>query len=231
MSLPSPLRRTYGLGERPTARSAMGPRPQRGQPPQETGGRGLARRAACRSSPARAGAATLGTPSSSGGCPACVVAEVCRVLAARLNASADALLLVVRRARLPGYAAATPDTLQRRFLSTRGEIITSGDVITVRLSRRTYSPVLRQANPPPPRSPGGATAPCATNSPDVAPDQLRGNPRLGYGAPRTTSGSCVCISAVRQGRFACGRSRLGGCPAPRRVGGSFRGFLVATMLA
>jgi transposase len=58
-------------------------------------------------------------------------------------------LLAALRARLPGYAAATPDTLQRRFLGTRGEIITSGDVITVRLSRRTYSPVLRQADLPP----------------------------------------------------------------------------------
>ena len=67
-------------------------------------------------------------------------------------------LLAALRARLPGYAAATPDTLQRRFLDTRGEIITSGDVITVRLGRRTYSPVLRQADlPPPPRSPGGAS--------------------------------------------------------------------------
>ena len=58
-------------------------------------------------------------------------------------------LLAALRARLPGYAAATPDTLQRRFLDTRGEIITNGDVITVRLSRRTYSPVLRQADLPP----------------------------------------------------------------------------------
>jgi transposase len=58
-------------------------------------------------------------------------------------------LLAALRARLPGYAAATPDTLQRRFLGTRGEIITRGDVITVRLSRRTYSPVLRQADLPP----------------------------------------------------------------------------------
>jgi transposase len=58
-------------------------------------------------------------------------------------------LLAALRARLPGYATATPDTLQRRFLNTRGEIITSGDVITVRLSRRTYSPVLRQADLPP----------------------------------------------------------------------------------
>ena len=58
-------------------------------------------------------------------------------------------LLAALRARLPGYATATPDTLQRRFLNTRGEIITSGEAITVRLSRRTYSPVLRQASLPP----------------------------------------------------------------------------------
>jgi hypothetical protein len=58
-------------------------------------------------------------------------------------------LLAALRARLPGYAAATPDTLQRRFPDTRGEIITTGDMITVRLSRRTYSPVLRQADLPP----------------------------------------------------------------------------------
>ena len=58
-------------------------------------------------------------------------------------------LLAALRARLPGYAAATPDTLQRRFPGTRGEIITTGDVITVRLSRRTYSPVPRQADLPP----------------------------------------------------------------------------------
>src|SRR5713226_8412043 len=73
-----------------------------------------------------------------------------------LNVDLDIMLAVLAqaltaalRARLPGYATATPDTLQRRFLNTRGEIITSGDVITVRLSRRTYSPVLRQADLPP----------------------------------------------------------------------------------
>jgi hypothetical protein len=44
-----------------------------------------------------------------------------------------------------GYHAATPDTLQRRFLETPGTIITSGDTITVRLERRAESPVLRKA--------------------------------------------------------------------------------------
>jgi transposase len=57
-------------------------------------------------------------------------------------------LLAALRARLPGYAAATPDTIQRRFLETPGQIITSNDTITVRLERRAYSPVLRKASLP-----------------------------------------------------------------------------------
>jgi hypothetical protein len=57
-------------------------------------------------------------------------------------------LLAALRARLPGYHAATPDTLQRRFLETPGTIITHGDTITVRLERRAYAPVLRNANLP-----------------------------------------------------------------------------------
>jgi hypothetical protein len=56
-------------------------------------------------------------------------------------------LLAAFRARLgPGYAAATPDTLQRRFLDTPGTITTDGDTTTVILSRRAYSPVLRQSD-------------------------------------------------------------------------------------
>ena len=57
-------------------------------------------------------------------------------------------LLAALRARLPGYHAATPDTIQRRFLETPGQIITSGTTITVRLERRAYSPVLRKAHLP-----------------------------------------------------------------------------------
>ena len=57
-------------------------------------------------------------------------------------------LLAALRARLPGYAQATPDTIQRRFLETPGQIITTTDTITVRLERRAYSPVLRQATLP-----------------------------------------------------------------------------------
>ena len=53
------------------------------------------------------------------------------------------------RLRLPGnYAHATPDTLQRRFLDTPGEIISDGTSITVKINRRAYSPVLRGADLP-----------------------------------------------------------------------------------
>lgn len=57
-------------------------------------------------------------------------------------------LLAALRARLPGYARVTPDVLQRRFLETPGQIITTQDTITVRLDRRAYTPVLRQAQLP-----------------------------------------------------------------------------------
>ena len=57
-------------------------------------------------------------------------------------------LIAALRARLPGYATVTPDTVQRRFLETPGQIITTAETITVRLNRRAYSPVLRQADLP-----------------------------------------------------------------------------------
>jgi len=57
-------------------------------------------------------------------------------------------LIAALRTRLPGYATVTPDVIQRRFLETPGQIITTGDTITVRLDRRAYSPVLRQADLP-----------------------------------------------------------------------------------
>jgi hypothetical protein len=76
--------------------------------------------------------------------------------AVNLNVDLDVVLCVLAQAltaalrlRLPGnYAHATPDTLQRRFLDTPGEIITSTDGITVRINRRAYSPVLRHASLP-----------------------------------------------------------------------------------
>jgi transposase len=72
-----------------------------------------------------------------------------------LNVDLDIMLCVLAqaltaalRARLPGHATVTPDVLQRRFLETPGQIITTTDTITVRLDRRAYSPVLRQADLP-----------------------------------------------------------------------------------
>ena len=75
--------------------------------------------------------------------------------AVNLNADLDIMLCVLAqaligalRARLPGYTTVTPDVLQRRFLETPGQITTSGDTITIRLDRRAYTPVLRQADLP-----------------------------------------------------------------------------------
>ena len=50
--------------------------------------------------------------------------------------------------RLPGYGTAAPDTLQQRFLNTGGIIEHHEGQITIRLNRRTYSPILRQASLP-----------------------------------------------------------------------------------
>ena len=75
--------------------------------------------------------------------------------AVNLNVDLDITLVVLAQAltaalakRLPGYATSTPDTLQRRFLDTPGTITTTTDTITIRLDRRAYSPVLRQAELP-----------------------------------------------------------------------------------
>jgi hypothetical protein len=76
--------------------------------------------------------------------------------AVNLNVDLDVVLCVLAQAltaafrlRLPGnYAHATPDTLQRRFLDTPGEILSDGTSITVKINRRAYSPVLRGADLP-----------------------------------------------------------------------------------
>jgi hypothetical protein len=65
-----------------------------------------------------------------------------------LSVLAGAVCASLRRRLGAGYANATPDTLQRRFLHTGGVIDHRGDVVTVRLDRRTYSPVLRSADIP-----------------------------------------------------------------------------------
>jgi transposase len=52
------------------------------------------------------------------------------------------------RQRLPGYHTATPDTIWRRFVSTRGHLTLGPTQVVARLARRTYSPVLRSADLP-----------------------------------------------------------------------------------
>ncbi len=64
-----------------------------------------------------------------------------------LSVLAHTICAALRR-RLPGYGSATPDTLQRRFLNTGGIILNRRSEIVVRLDRRTYSPILRQASLP-----------------------------------------------------------------------------------
>jgi hypothetical protein len=77
--------------------------------------------------------------------------------AVNLNVDLDIMLCVLAQALLAafrtrlgaGYATATPDTLQRRFLDSSGTIGISGDQVTIQIDRRAYSPVLRQASLPP----------------------------------------------------------------------------------
>lgn len=75
--------------------------------------------------------------------------------AVALNVDLDATLTVwahaaydLLRRQLTGYAQATPDTIWRRFVSTRGRLTITPDGITARLNNRTYSPVLRTAKLP-----------------------------------------------------------------------------------
>jgi hypothetical protein len=72
-----------------------------------------------------------------------------------LNVDLDTTLTVAAglaydwlRRRLPGYETATPDTIWRRFISTKGSVILGPDEVVIRLGERTYSPVLREADLP-----------------------------------------------------------------------------------
>ena len=65
-----------------------------------------------------------------------------------LSSASWPALIAALRARLPGYATVTPDTIQRRFLETPGQIATTSDAIAIRLERRAYSPILRKASLP-----------------------------------------------------------------------------------
>ena len=103
-----------------------------------------------------------------------------------LNVDLDVMLAVLAcaltaalRARLPGYAAATPDTIQRRFLETPGQITTAGEdhhrpARTPRLlTRPPQSPATRRHPRP---LVGRADHPLRTHL-TVAPILLRGNRR------------------------------------------------------
>jgi hypothetical protein len=75
--------------------------------------------------------------------------------AVALNVDLDTTLTVAAglaydwlRRRLPGYETATPDTIWRRFISTKGSVVLGPDEVVVRLGERTYSPVLRAAELP-----------------------------------------------------------------------------------
>jgi hypothetical protein len=75
--------------------------------------------------------------------------------AVALNVDLDTTLTIAAqlaydwlRRRLPGYETATPDTIWRRFVSTKGSITLGPDEVVVRLSERTYSPVMRAADLP-----------------------------------------------------------------------------------
>jgi hypothetical protein len=69
-----------------------------------------------------------------------------------LNVDLDTTLTVwahaaydLLRRQLTGYETATPDTIWRRFISTRGRLTIAPDGIVAQLKNRTYSPVLRTA--------------------------------------------------------------------------------------
>jgi hypothetical protein len=75
--------------------------------------------------------------------------------AVALNVDLDTTLTVAAqlaydwlRRRLPGYETVTPDTIWRRFVSTKGSVIIGPEEVVVRLGERTYSPVLRAADLP-----------------------------------------------------------------------------------
>src|SRR6266536_2100216 len=82
-------------------------------------------------------------------------------------------LLAALRERLPGYHAATPDTLRRRFLEPRARSSTQATPSPSALSDAPTPPCCAKPTcPPRPPSPGGATAPCATSSPEPCPEPV-----------------------------------------------------------
>ena len=102
-----------------------------------------------------------------------------------LNVDLDVMLAVLAqaltaalRARLPGYATVTPDTIQRRFLEPPAR---SSPPPMPSPSASNDAPShpssAKQTCHPPPPSHGGAAAPSATKSPNLAPNLLHGNLR------------------------------------------------------
>ncbi len=91
------------------------------------------------------------------------------VIPVRKTGLAQALLAAIG-ARLPGYAAVTPDTLQRRFLQTPGEISTDGP---------TPPSSAKPNSPPPPQCPGGTTGLCATSSSEPCVEPVAWKSALG----------------------------------------------------
>ena len=82
---------------------------------------------------------------------------------------AQALLAAFRNRLGPGYASATPDTIQRRFLETPGTITSDDDTITVTLNRRG---LLTRAAPV--RPPRRHHHPLVAKPPSPLPVQLAG---------------------------------------------------------
>ena len=94
-----------------------------------------------------------------------------------LNVDLDVVLSVLAhtvcaalRRRLPGYATATPDTLQRRFLTTGGHILDHAATRSSSASTDapTHPSCAKPTCPRPSPSPGSTAAPCATSTPDAS---------------------------------------------------------------
>ena len=122
-----------------------------------------------------------------------------------LNVDLDVVLSVLAhtvcaalRRRLPGYATATPDTLQRRFLNTGGHHRKPPrpDHHPAQPGAPTHPSCARPACPKRSPSPGGRAAPCATSTPDpdwgpirlvkIGANELPGpdhRPAGGHGSP------------------------------------------------
>ena len=104
-----------------------------------------------------------------------------------LNVDLDIMLCVLAQALLAafrtrlggGYATATPDTLQRRFLDSSGTIITTtGDQSpSASTAAPTHPSCARPASRPTPPSPGGTEGASTSRSANPGSKTLHGNRR------------------------------------------------------